>query len=49
VQRDYLYGWLLADLYGDNPVMHDRLVFQMGRFEAVMLAGYLPRWKVNVT
>jgi hypothetical protein len=25
VQRDYLYGWLLAGLYGDNPLVSDRL------------------------
>lgn len=30
VQRDYLYGWLLAGLYGDNPLMRDRLVLKGG-------------------
>lgn len=30
VQRDYLYGWLLAGLYGDHPVTHDRLVLKGG-------------------
>lgn len=30
VQRDYLYGWLLAGLYGDHPVMRDRLVLKGG-------------------
>lgn len=30
VQRDYLYGWLLASLYGDNPLMRDRLVLKGG-------------------
>ena len=30
VQRDYLYGWLLAGLYGDNRLMHDRLVLKGG-------------------
>ena len=30
VQRDYLYGWLLAGLYGDNPVIRDRLVLKGG-------------------
>lgn len=24
VPRDYLCEWLLAGLYGDSPVMHDR-------------------------
>ena len=28
VQRDYVYGWLLAGLYGDNPLMRDRLVLK---------------------
>jgi hypothetical protein len=30
VQRDYLYGWLLSGLYGDNPLMRDRLVLKGG-------------------
>lgn len=30
VQRDYLYGWVLAGLYGDNPLMRDRLVLKGG-------------------
>jgi predicted nucleotidyltransferase component of viral defense system len=30
VQRDYLYGWLLTGLYGDNPLMRDRLVLKGG-------------------
>lgn len=30
VQRDYLYGWLLASVYGDNPMMRDRLVLKGG-------------------
>jgi predicted nucleotidyltransferase component of viral defense system len=30
VQRDYLHGWLLAGLYGDNPLMRDRLVLKGG-------------------
>ncbi len=30
VQRDYVYGWLLAGLYGDNPLMRDRLVLKGG-------------------
>ena len=30
VQRDYLYGWLLAGLYGDVPLMSDRLVLKGG-------------------
>ncbi|MGH7743950.1 MAG: nucleotidyl transferase AbiEii/AbiGii toxin family protein [Candidatus Dormibacteria bacterium] len=30
VQRDYLYGWLLAGLYGDNSLMRDRLVLKGG-------------------
>jgi len=30
VQRDYLYGWLLAGVYGDNPMMRDRLVLKGG-------------------
>jgi predicted nucleotidyltransferase component of viral defense system len=31
VQRDYLYGWLLAGVYGDKPLMRDRLVLKGGR------------------
>lgn len=30
VQRDYLYGWLLAGLYGDDPLTSDRLVLKGG-------------------
>jgi predicted nucleotidyltransferase component of viral defense system len=30
VQRDYLYGWLLAGLYGDSPLTRDRLVLKGG-------------------
>ena len=30
VQRDYLYGWLLAGVYGDNPLMRDRLILKGG-------------------
>jgi predicted nucleotidyltransferase component of viral defense system len=30
VQRDYLYGWLLAGLYGDSPIVGDRLVLKGG-------------------
>jgi hypothetical protein len=30
VQRDYLYGWLLVGLYGDNPLVRDRLVLKGG-------------------
>ena len=30
VQRDYLYGWVLAGLYGDNATAHDRLVLKGG-------------------
>jgi predicted nucleotidyltransferase component of viral defense system len=30
VQRDYLYGWLLAGLYGDSSLMRDRLVLKGG-------------------
>ncbi|WP_328648064.1 nucleotidyl transferase AbiEii/AbiGii toxin family protein [Amycolatopsis sp. NBC_00348] len=30
VQRDYLYGWLLAGLYGDSPLAGDRLVLKGG-------------------
>jgi len=30
VQRDYLYGWLLAGLYGGNPLVRDRLVLKGG-------------------
>jgi hypothetical protein len=41
VQRDYLYGWLLAGLYGDNPLMRDRLVLKDFYAPGVALAG---RW-----
>jgi predicted nucleotidyltransferase component of viral defense system len=30
VQRDYLYSWLLAGLYGDNPLVRERLVLKGG-------------------
>ncbi|MFI5590035.1 nucleotidyl transferase AbiEii/AbiGii toxin family protein [Amycolatopsis sp. NPDC051758] len=30
VQRDYLYGWLLAGLYGNEPLTCDRLVLKGG-------------------
>ena len=30
VQRDYLYGWLLAGLYADNPLLRDPLVLKGG-------------------
>ena len=30
VQRDYLYGWLLAGLYGDNLLMQDRVALKGG-------------------
>jgi predicted nucleotidyltransferase component of viral defense system len=30
VQRDYLYGWLLAGLYSDAPLVRDRLVLKGG-------------------
>jgi len=47
VQRDYLYGWLLAGLYGDNPLMRDRLVlkggnaFRKGYFVSTRFSGDL--------
>lgn len=47
VQRDYLYGWLLAGLYGDNPLMWDRLVlkggnaFRKGYFVSTRFSGDL--------
>ena len=30
VQRDYLYGWLLAGLHGDGPLLRGRLVLKGG-------------------
>ncbi|MEU7888669.1 nucleotidyl transferase AbiEii/AbiGii toxin family protein [Microbispora bryophytorum] len=47
VQRDYLYGWLLAGLYGDSPLLRDRLVlkggnaFRKGYFVATRFSGDL--------
>lgn len=47
VQRDYLYGWLLAGLYGDNPPVRDRLVlkggnaFRKGYFVSTRFSGDL--------
>ncbi len=47
VQRDYLYGWLLAGLYGDSPLPHDRLVlkggnaFRKGYFLSTRFSGDL--------
>jgi predicted nucleotidyltransferase component of viral defense system len=46
-QRDYLYGWLLAGVYGDNPMMRDRLVlkggnaFRKGYFVSTRFSGDL--------
>ena len=47
VQRDYLYGWLLVGLYGDNPLVRDRLVlkggnaFRKGCFVSTRVSGDL--------
>jgi predicted nucleotidyltransferase component of viral defense system len=47
VQRDYLYGWLLAGLYGEGSVSRDRLVlkggnaFRKGYFASTRFSGDL--------
>jgi predicted nucleotidyltransferase component of viral defense system len=47
VQRDYLYGWLLAGMYGDSPLVGDRLVlkggnaFRKGYFVSTRFSGDL--------
>lgn len=47
VQRDYLYGWLLAGLYGERSTSRDRLVlkggnaFRKGYFASTRFSGDL--------
>jgi predicted nucleotidyltransferase component of viral defense system len=47
VQRDYLYGWLLAGLYGDSPLTPGQLVlkggnaFRKGYFASTRFSGDL--------